>query len=178
MAAARMSRVRLAIAAMLVAAGLADARAHAQLTPFHPEGDGVGYYRFPAVHGNTVVFTAEGDLWRIPLSGGLAQRLTTHPGEETRAAISPDGRTIAFSATYEGPTEVYTMPVDGGPPVRRTYDGSGARVIGWTPDGRLLYATSKYATLPTVQLQLIDLATSRRTPIPLEQAADGSYAAD
>jgi len=173
---------RLCVIALCV---LTCARAHAQDIPLHPEA-GVGYYRFPTVSGNTVVFTAEGDLWRVPLTGGLAQRLTTHAGEETRASISPDGKTVAFSATYEGPTEAYTMPLDGGPPTRRTYDGSGARVIGWTPDGKLMYATSapegslcsKYSTLPTIQLQLVDLSSSMRTAVPLAQAADGAYAPD
>src|SRR5688500_17116791 len=67
-----------------------------------------GYYRYPAIYGNTVVFTAEGDLWQVGIEGGVARRLTSHPGEETRAAFSPDGKTLAFSANYEGPTEVYT----------------------------------------------------------------------
>ena len=78
-----------------------------------PEGT-LGYYRFPSVRGGTLVFTAEGDLWRAPLAGGVARRLTTHPGEETRAALSPDGQSVAFSATYDGPTEVYVMPLEGG----------------------------------------------------------------
>ena len=73
----------------------------------------LGYYRFPALAGDTVIFTAEGDLWRVPIAGGTAQRLTSHPGEESRGAISPDGKTLAFSASYEGPTEVYTLPLDG-----------------------------------------------------------------
>ena len=51
-----------------------------------------GYYRFPAIHGDTIVFTAEGDLWRASAGGGAAQRLTTHTGLEFGAAISPDGR--------------------------------------------------------------------------------------
>ena len=70
------------------------------------DGSSLGYYRFPAIHGDTIVLTAEGDLWRVGVNGGVAQRLTTHPAEESRAAISPDGKTIAFSAAYEGPTEV------------------------------------------------------------------------
>jgi len=39
---------------------------------------------------------------------------------ESNPAISPDGRTLAFTARYEGPAQVYTMPVSGGMPVRHT----------------------------------------------------------
>ena len=90
--------------------------------------DGKGYYRFPAIHGDTIVFAAEGDLWRVPLAGGLAQRLTTHPGEETAPIISPDGQTVAFSGTYEGGTEIYTMPLAGGLPTRWTARSSPATI--------------------------------------------------
>src|ERR1700692_3266001 len=95
-----------------------------------------GYYRYPAIHGDTVVFTSEGDLWSVGVEGGVARRLTSHPGEETRAALSPDGKTIAFSANYEGPTEVYTMPASGGLPTRRSFEGN-ANVVGWKPDGKI-----------------------------------------
>lgn len=83
----------------------------------------LGFYRFPAIHGDTIVFTAEGDLWSVGAGGGTARRLTSHAEAETSASISPDGATVAFSASYEGPTEVYTMPLNGGLPVRRTWDG-------------------------------------------------------
>src|SRR5512146_16775 len=65
-----------------------------------------GYYRYPALHDSTLVFTAEGDLWTVGTGGGLARRLTTGRGQEGYAALSPDGKTIAFSADYEGPIEV------------------------------------------------------------------------
>ena len=48
-----------------------------------------GFYRFPAVSGQTVVFAAEGDLWSVPLRGGLAHRLTSHAAEETDPTVSP-----------------------------------------------------------------------------------------
>ena len=134
----------------------------------------LGYYRYPAISGESIVFTAEGDLWRVPIGGGVAQRLTTHASEESHAAISPDGRTIAFSASYEGPVEVYTMPIDGGAPVRRTFDGSSATVVGWTADGRLLYSTRKYSTLPNTELAAVDLRTNAVTLMPLAQASDGA----
>ena len=119
----------------------------------------LGYYRFPAIHSDTIVFTAEGDLWVVGTDGGMARRLTTHHGQETNAEISPDGSLIAFSAQYEGPTEVYTIPLEGGLPVRRTFDGLSAVVAGWTPDGKILYSTYKYSTLPNMQLAAIDLDT-------------------
>ena len=65
-----------------------------------------GYYRFPEIHGDTIVFAAEGDLWITTVDGGVAQRMTTHPSEETDPVISPDGMTLAFTARYEGPAEL------------------------------------------------------------------------
>lgn len=138
----------------------------------------LGYYRFPAIHGDSVVFSAEGDLWWVNRQGGVATRLTTHPAEETRPAISPDGRTLAFSAAYEGPVEVYTMPMGGGLPVRRTFEGGRASVAGWTPRGEVLYATAHYSDLPNTQLVRLDPATGRRELLPLYQASDGSFTPD
>lgn len=138
----------------------------------------LGYYRFPAIHGDSVVFSAEGDLWWVNRQGGVASRLTTHPAEETRPAISPDGRTLAFSASYEGPVEVYTMPMGGGLPVRRTFEGGRAHVAGWTPRGEVLYATGHYSGMPNTQLVRLDPATGRRELLPLSQASDGSFTPD
>ena len=95
----------------------------------------VGYYRQPSLRGDVIVFVAEGDLWSVSAAGGRAGRLTTHLATERWPAISPDGRTVAFVAQYEGPTEVYTMPIEGGRPTRHTYGIDNARVAGWTPDG-------------------------------------------
>lgn len=135
-----------------------------------------GYYRDPAVHGSTIVFTSEGDLWTVSLKGGTAQRLTTAPGAESKASISPDGTTIAFLANYEGPSEVYTIPISGGLPQRRTWEGD-VQPAGWTPDGRLMIASRRYSTLPSDQLVLVD-AQGKREIVPLAEAAEGAYSAD
>ena len=132
-----------------------------------------GYYRFPTIHQDTLIFTAEGDLWKVSAEGGAARRLTTHLGEETRAAISPDGTRVAFSARYEGPTEVYLMPVDGGLPKRLTY--GGAAVQGWTPDGKILYSTGIFSTLPNSQLVKLDPQSGRQEVVPLSQADQGVF---
>ena len=138
----------------------------------------LGYFRFPAISGDQVVFTAEGDLWRVGIRGGVAQRLTTHPSEESRPAISPDGKTLAYSASYEGPTEVYTMPLEGGVPTRRTYQASTGQVVGWTPNGQVIFTTRRYATLPNPQLATLDLTTGQSAVLPLAQASDGAYLTD
>jgi tricorn protease len=135
-----------------------------------------GYYRYPAIYGDTLIFTAEGDLWSVSTKGGAARRLTSDPGKEVYPAISPDGKTVAFSAEYEGPLDVYTMPVEGGLPQRRTWDGN-AVVAGWTPDGRILVRTQRYSTLPDPKLVAIDNAGQREI-LPLAQSAEGAYTPD
>ena len=119
---------------LLLSAGLlGSAAAHAAAAS--------GYFRFPAVRGDTVVFTAEGDLWKSSVRGGPAQRLTTHPGYEIHAAISRDGQWLAFSASYEGAQDAYVMPLAGGLPRRISYDNGGVLVLGWTAQGEVLIST-------------------------------------
>ena len=140
-----------------------------------PEGRR-GYYSSPSLHGDTIVFTSEGDLWTVSVHGGAARRLTTGLGVENNARISPDGKTVAFSANYEGPREVYTMPIDGGLPQRRTWDGE-SEPEGWAPDGRLMIATARYSTLPEIEMVLVDDRGGREI-VPLAQATEGAYSAD
>ncbi len=138
----------------------------------------LGFYRSPTIHHDTIVFTAEGDLWAVAATSGMARRLTTHHGVESHAAISPDGHRVAFSAEYEGPTEVYSMPLMGGLPVRHTYEGDSTRVVGWTPDGKILYCTRHYSTLPNAQLVTVDPGTGDRQLLPLHQASEGCFTPD
>ena len=105
----------------------------------------LGYYRQPAISADAIVFVAESDIWRSNISGGAAQRLTTHASEESNPAISSDGKTVAFTARYEGPAEVYVMPIAGGAPTRLTFDGDTARVQGWASDRKVLYNSARSA---------------------------------
>ncbi len=134
-----------------------------------------GYYQHPAIHGDTVVFSAEGDLWSVPIDGGLAHRLTSHPATESHPVISHDGSMVAFTANYEGPAEIYTMPITGGLPSRWTYEAEVSIATTWAPDGGLVYATSHYSTLPDLQLVSIDLESRVHTRVPLSQASEGVY---
>lgn len=137
-----------------------------------------GYYRYPAINGDNVVFTAEGDLYKYSIESKESKRLTSHHGLEYNAKISPDGKWIAFSAQYEGPTEVYSMPIEGGMPQRITFEGERANVVGWSADGKIIYSTTKYSTVPSRQLAQIDPMSLEMSLIPLAQAAYGAYAAN
>ena len=112
--------------------------------------------RFPAIHGDQVVFTYAGNLYTVNHDGGLARRLTNDEGFEMFARFSPDGETIAFTGQYDGNTEVYTMPAEGGIPQRLTYTATLGRddvadrmgpnniVMSWTPDGdEIVYRSRK-----------------------------------
>ncbi|MEM6702139.1 MAG: S41 family peptidase [Acidobacteriota bacterium] len=146
--------------------------------PAGAQGGRKGYYRHPSLHGSTIVFAAEGDLWVVGAEGGVAQRLTSHEGSESNPAISPDGTRVAFTASYDGPREVYVMPLDGGTPQRLTWENDPSTVVGWTPAGEVLFSTRRYSTLPSPQLVAVDLESGALRRIPLSQAGDGSYSAD
>src|SRR5262245_9886096 len=101
------------------------------------------YVRWPDLHGNRVVFCAEGDLWSVADTGGIARRLTNHPGNEFFPHWSPDGKWIAFTGEYDGNSDVYLIPSDGGEPKRLTWHPATETVLGWTPDGtKVLYRTT------------------------------------
>jgi tricorn protease len=135
----------------------------------------LGFYRYPALYGDTIVFAAEGDLWKVSVDGGVARRLTTHQAEETNPVISTDGKTLAFTARYEGPAEVYTMPLAGGVPVRRTYEAEASIATTWAPDGGLVYATTHYSGVPKQSLVKLNLDDATRTLVPLATASEATY---
>ena len=112
--------------------------------------------RFPAIHGNQIVFTYAGDLYSVEKAGGLARKLTSDEnGYEMFARFSPNGKQIAFTAQYDGNTEVYLMPADGGEPVRLTYSATLNRddlsdrmgptniVMTWRDDESIVYRSRK-----------------------------------
>ncbi|HVL83318.1 MAG TPA: S41 family peptidase, partial [Pseudonocardia sp.] len=106
------------------------------------------YLRFPHVHGDTLVFVAEDDVWTAPLGGGRAYRLTVDSAPAEAPRLAPDGTRVAWTSNRAGSPEVFVADVDGGAAQRLTWWGDGAtRGLGWTPDGDVLAASA--AGLPT-----------------------------
>jgi tricorn protease len=98
--------------------------------------------RYMDVSDTHIVFVFGGDIWIVEKSGGTAIQMTNSPGEESWPKFSPDGKSIAFTAGYNGSQNIYVMPTTGGVPTRVTYESSADRMIDWHPDGkRLLFAS-------------------------------------
>lgn len=99
-----------------------------------------GYYRYPTIAGDRIVFVCEDDLWSVASIGGSGIRLTVSFGTCSFPRFSPDGSAIAFISTDEGNPEVYVMPAAGGVPHRLTFLGAAqAAVCAWSLDGREIY---------------------------------------
>ncbi len=99
-----------------------------------------GYYRYPTIAGDRIVFACEDDLWSVGAQGGVAMRLTASFGTCSYPRLAPDGGSIAFVSTDEGNPELYQMPATGGEPHRLTFLGSTLlSVIGWSRDGEDIF---------------------------------------
>ena len=100
--------------------------------------------RQPSVSAEHLVFVFGGDLWRSDRNGQNAVQLTAQAAAEFSPKISPDGKLIAFSAAYDGNTDVYVMPIEGGAPRRLTFHPGTDVVNGWSADGqRVLFASAR-----------------------------------
>ena len=99
-------------------------------------------FQYPDVSESHIAFTYGGDIWLVAKEGGVATKLTSPKGTESFPRFSPDGKTLAFSGNYDGNTDIYTIPVMGGVPIRITHHGMSERLMDWYPNGRSVFYTS------------------------------------
>ncbi len=78
------------------------------------------------------------DLYRMPIAGGEASRLTFAAADEFQPALSPDGTEIAYHTLQDGVRQIFVLPLGGGSPVRVAASASEQRVADWAPDGKAL----------------------------------------
>jgi len=98
--------------------------------------------RYMDVSEEQIAFVYGGDIWVMSKTGGTAIQLTHSPGEESWPKFSPDGLSIAYTASYNGNQDVYKMPASGGVPTRITYQSLRDRLVDWHPDGEHLLIAS------------------------------------
>ncbi len=144
----------------------------------HAQSEHPAFSFAPDIHGNKVIFTAEGDLWLGNLKTDTAQRITSAPGTETDAHFSPDGLTIAFTADYDGHYDVYTMPTSGGTPKRLTYSSFSAQSLGWTPDGKSVVFRSYEGSMQHNRLYTVPEQGGQPVLLPVPQGEFAAIAPD
>lgn len=135
--------------------------------------------RTPDIHGEHIVFSYGGDLWTTTIEGGNAIRLTSHPGLEINPYYSPDGKWIAFTAQYDGNTDVFIIPAEGGNPKRLTYHPLDDSVTGWSADGKYVYFSSiRDSYNRFLKIFKVPVKGGFPTPLPMPMAWLGSESAD
>ena len=147
--------------------------------------------RFPDIYGDRVVFTYGGDLWTTPANGGTAVRLTAHPGMETYAKFSPDGKWIAFTGQYDGDEQVYVIPSGGGEPKQLTFypsRGPLAAALGTsiirsragpkTARDDISQLSATHGRLPVASLYTVSPTGGPAEPMPMPEAGSGSFSPD
>jgi tricorn protease len=147
--------------------------------------------RFPATHGDQIVFTYAGDLYTVAAAGGVARKLTNDVGFEMFARFSPDGKQLAFTAQYDGNTEVYLMPAEGGVPKRLTFTATLGRddvsdrmgpnniVFAWRDNKTILFRSRMIEPNSFIgQLFLVSTDGSLPQQLPLPRGGFGSYSPD
>ena len=147
--------------------------------------------RFPAIHDNQIVFSYAGDLYTVSSSGGTARKLTNDDGYEMFARFSPDGKWIAFTGQYDGNTEVYLIPSQGGEPKRLSYTATLGRddvsdrmgpnniVIGWRDNENIILRSRCREFNDFIgQLYLQHINGALLEQLPLPRGGFSSYSPD
>lgn len=129
---------------------------------------GSGYFRFPTIHDETIIFVCEDDLWTVSISGGVARRLTSNLGEVSHPYLSPDGEHVAFVGSEEGHAEIYVMSAQGGKAKRLTFmGGTVVTTAGWTKDNQIIFVNNaEHWYLRSTFLYTVDL--DGNSPIKLD----------
>jgi tricorn protease len=146
--------------------------------------------RYPDVSKTHIAFVHGGDIWVVPRDGGVAQRLTSGPGEELYPKFSPDGAEIAFAGEYSGTRQVWVVPTTGGTPRQLTFytdigdlpvrGGTDDRVLDWTPDGKNVLVRMNRAPYDerAGQPWLVPVDGGMERPLQVPETGGGSLSPD
>jgi tricorn protease len=133
----------------------------------------------PAITEGRIAFAYADDIWVADADGSNPRRVTSHPGEELNPYFSPDGKHIAFTASYDGNDDVYVIPTEGGEPTRLTWHPGEDIVCGFTPDGKVLFSSQRSVfSRRLAQFYTIPIAGGVPDRLPIPTATKGAFSPD
>ncbi len=104
------------------------------------------WLRYPAISpdGKTILFSYQGDLYKVGTDGGTATLLTTSDAYDFAPVWSHDGQQIAFASDRYGNADVFVMPANGGSATRLTFHSAGEIPTDFSTDNQsVIYGSSQ-----------------------------------
>ncbi|MCH2196933.1 S41 family peptidase [Kordia sp.] len=134
----------------------------------------------PAISKDRIAFIYAEDLWVANRDGSNPIRLTIDEGIESRPRFSPDGSKIAFSAQYDGNTDVFIVNTNGGVPKRLTWNPYYDRVRGFDASGKhVLFSSRRHSHVyHHRQLYLVNINGGPIKKLPIPTAHYAAYSPD
>ncbi|MBI3649593.1 MAG: PD40 domain-containing protein [Acidobacteria bacterium] len=113
-----------------------------------------------------VAFVSGGDIWTVPVIGGEARLLVSHPANESRPMYSPDGRRLAFVSNRTGRGDIYLLTLETGELQRLTFGDNEEQLNGWSHDGKWIYFHATSYDLSDLN-DILRVSSAGGTPLPV-----------
>lgn len=129
--------------------------------------------------GRSRVIDRGGTLIRVTYAhGGVRAGFPSGFPAVITPAWSPDGRSIAYLKSVDGPAQIWIVPAAGGPPTRVTDEAQDVTEVAWSHDaGTLLFKTDRALTAALAAIDVEGLSgwhydgrafpSNRAKPFPL-----------
>src|SRR5712691_4143161 len=86
--------------------------------------------------GHMLAMDLQGSIWLLPVTGGLATRLTDLFNDARQPVWSPDGKWITFFGYRDGGYDIWTVAPDGSDQHKLTWGPFDDREPAWSHDGK------------------------------------------
>lgn len=118
------------------------------------------WLRYPAISpdGKTIVFSYQGNLYKVDARGGAAIALTVGSSHSTMPVWSKDGQSIAFANNRNGNFDVFVVPSAGGKATRLTYNSANDYPYDFTTDNKqVIFGSARQAPAESIRFPSIRL---------------------
>ena len=101
--------------------------------------------------------SGDGAVRIVPLEGGDPRPIPGMPQQTGAFRYGPDGKSVTYTISREGATELWSLPLEGGEARRLArFDGKEIATFAWSPDGKRLAVVE--------QIRSGDVVLLKRTP--------------